>query len=210
MRSSILGVVVVTIIGVLLAQGQPKKNNDEVPKILLTSRYVYVEAIDGDVLNPRVLPENRKAITDLQYALQDWKRYIITAKRREAEIVFVVSKGSLASVKGGVGTQGGTNERTEQMQAWMLKCGYWTTVWKFTYSIPTSPLMGPIWRHSLKDGLDPPRNTIEPQSGRNYARIALSQIKGRRPLRATLRVNSLITVVGTLRHPRFFLSQHRD
>jgi hypothetical protein len=92
MRSSILGVVVVTIIGVLLAQGQPKKNNDEVPKILLTSRYVYVEAIDGDVLNPRVLPENRKAITDLQYALQDWKRYIITAKRREAEIVFVVCK----------------------------------------------------------------------------------------------------------------------
>jgi hypothetical protein len=128
MRSSILGVVVVTIIGVLLAQGQPKKNNDEVPKILLTSRYVYVEAIDGDVLNPRVLPENRKAITDLQYALQDWKRYIITAKRREAEIVFVVCKGSLASVKGGVGAQGGTNERSEQMQAWMLKCRYWTTV----------------------------------------------------------------------------------
>jgi hypothetical protein len=80
MRSSILGVVVVTIISVALTQGQPKKNNDEVPKILLTSRYVYVEAIDGDVLNPRVLPENRKAITDLQYALQDWKRYIITAK----------------------------------------------------------------------------------------------------------------------------------
>jgi hypothetical protein len=57
-----LGVVVVTIIGVLLAQGQPKKNNDEVPKILLTSRYVYVEAIDGDVLDPRVLPENRNTL----------------------------------------------------------------------------------------------------------------------------------------------------
>jgi hypothetical protein len=80
MRSSLPGVVVVTIIGVALAQGQSKKK-DEVPKVLLTSRYVYVEAVDGDVLNPRVLPENRKAITDLQYALQDWRRYIITAKR---------------------------------------------------------------------------------------------------------------------------------
>jgi hypothetical protein len=111
MRSSLLGFVLVTTIGVALVQGQSKKK-DEVPKVLLTSRYVYVEAIDGDVWNPRLLPENRKAIADLQYALQDWKRYSITAQRREAELVFVVGKGSLASVKGGVGAEGGTDERT--------------------------------------------------------------------------------------------------
>jgi hypothetical protein len=156
MRSSILGVVVVTIIGVALAQGQPKKNNDEVPKILLTSRYVYVEAIDGDVLNPRVLPENRKAITDLQYALQDWKRYIITAKRREAEIVFVVCKGSLASVKGGVGAQGGTSERTGANASLDAQVGLLDDRLEVYILNPDESLMGPIWSHSLKDGLDPP------------------------------------------------------
>lgn len=156
MRSSILGVVVVTIIGMALAQGQPKKNNDEVPKILLTSRYVYVEAIDGDMSNPRVLPENRKAITDLQYVLQHWKRYIITAKRREAEIVFVVCKGSLASVKGGVGAHGGTNERTGASASLDAQVGLLDDRLEVYILNPDESLMGPIWRHSLKDGLDSP------------------------------------------------------
>jgi hypothetical protein len=155
MRLSLSGVVVVTIIGVAFAQGQSKKK-DEVPKVLLTSRYVYVEAVDGDVLNPRVLPENRKAITDLQYALQDWRRYIITAKRREAEIVFVVCKGSLASVKGGVGGQGGTNERTGANASLDAQVGILDDRLEVYILNPDESLMGPIWRHSLKDGLDPP------------------------------------------------------
>ena len=82
--------------------------NEEVPKIFLTAHYVYVEATDGDGLNLRVVPENRKAIADLLYALQDWKRYIVTAKRREAELPFVVRRGSLVSVQGRVGVEGAT------------------------------------------------------------------------------------------------------
>ena len=58
-------------------------------------------------MNPRVVPEDRKAVADLQYALQDWKRYI-PAKRREAELLFKIRKGSLASVQGRVGDEGGT------------------------------------------------------------------------------------------------------
>ena len=155
MRSSLLGLVVVTLIGVALAQGQSKKK-DEVPKVLLASRYVYVEAVDGDVSEPRVLPENRRAITNLQSALRHWNRYVLTAKRQEAEIIFVVCKGSVASVKGGGGAQGGTTERTganasldaqlrildDRLDVYILK--------------PDESLMGPIWRHSLKDGLEPP------------------------------------------------------
>jgi hypothetical protein len=101
MRLSILGLIAFTI-GLGLAQSQPRKN-EEVPKIFLTAHYVYVEATDGGGLNPRVVPENRKAIADLQYALQDWKRYIVTAKRREADLFFVVRRGSLVSVQGRVG-----------------------------------------------------------------------------------------------------------
>jgi hypothetical protein len=155
MRSFILGVVVVTFIGVALTQGQAKKNH-EVPKILLTARYVYVEAIDGDLWNPRVLPENRKAITDLQHELDDWKHYSITAKRQEAEIVFVVCKGSEASVKGGVGARGGTNERTGANASVDAQVGILDDRLEVYILNPDESLMGPIWRHSLKDGLDPP------------------------------------------------------
>jgi hypothetical protein len=155
MRSSILGVVIVTIIGLSSAQGQSKKN-DEVPRIFLMAHYVYVEAIDGDILNPRVLPENRKAIADLQTALQNWKRYIITAKRREAEIVFVVRKGSLASVQGGVGVQGGTNQRPGVNAGLGAEVGSPDDLLEAYILNPDESLMGPIWRHYLKDGLDPP------------------------------------------------------
>ena len=155
MRSSLLSVLVFAIIGVALVQGQPKKK-DEVPKVLLASRYAYVEAVDGEVSNPRVLPENRKAITDLQNALQGWKRYVITAKRGEAEIIFVVCKGSLASVKGGVGAQGGTVEHTGANASLDAQLGILDDRLDVYVLNPDESLMGPIWRHSLKDGLDPP------------------------------------------------------
>jgi len=51
MRLSILGLIAFTF-GLALAQGQSKKN-EEVPEIFLTAHYVYVEATDGDGLNPR-------------------------------------------------------------------------------------------------------------------------------------------------------------
>jgi len=152
MRSYLLCLVGLTTVGVALVQGQSQKK-DEVPKVLLTSRYVYVEAIDGDLLSPHLLPENRKAITDLQSALQDWKRYSITAQRREAEIVFVVGKGSLASLKGGVGTQGGTHERTGANASLDAQLGILNDRLDVYILKPDESLMGPIWRHSLKDGL---------------------------------------------------------
>jgi hypothetical protein len=70
--------------------------------MMCPARYAHVEATDGDSFNPRVLPDDRRAIADVQHALLDWKRYILTAKRREAELVFVVRKGDLASVQGGI------------------------------------------------------------------------------------------------------------
>ena len=105
MRSLILTILVFTS-GFALAQAPSKK--DDVPRIFVTAHYVYVEATDRDSFNPHVLPENHKAIADVQRALQNWKRYILTGKRREAELVFVVRKSDLASVQGRIGVRGGT------------------------------------------------------------------------------------------------------
>jgi hypothetical protein len=85
-----------------LAHGKPKK--PDVPAVFKNARYVYVEAVDGDILNPRLLPEDRQAITDVEDSLRQWNRYALTINRNEAELVFVVRKGRLASagLHGGV------------------------------------------------------------------------------------------------------------
>lgn len=81
------------------------KKKKDVPAIFSTATYVYVQAEDGDVMNPRLFPEDREAIADVEDGLRDWKRYTLTINRSEAEIVIVVRKGRLASaqIRGDVG-----------------------------------------------------------------------------------------------------------
>ncbi len=96
------------------------KNKDDFPKALLNARYAYVEAEDGDIQSFKLIPEDRRAITDVTDALRDWKRYDVTFRRSEAEILFVVRKERIASAKvGGTigrGTVPGTSPGTTETQ----------------------------------------------------------------------------------------------
>lgn len=85
-----------------VALAKPKK--PDAPAVFKNARYVYVEAVDGDVFNPRLLPEDRQAIADVEDSLRQWNRYALTMNRNEAELGFVVRKGRLASagLHGGV------------------------------------------------------------------------------------------------------------
>jgi hypothetical protein len=105
MRALLLGITLV-IFGFVLAH--PAKSKDKLPPILLTSHFVYVEALDGDSYDPGVIPDDRQAIADVQQAVQNWKRYVITVKRKDAELLFVVRKGRIASAQPRVGVGGGS------------------------------------------------------------------------------------------------------
>ena len=72
MRSAWLAIGVL-IISVASAQ-TPSNKQEQVRKAILLSRYVYVEAWDGDIFNPHLLPEDRKAIVDVLNALRGWNR----------------------------------------------------------------------------------------------------------------------------------------
>jgi hypothetical protein len=91
-----------------LALAKDKKKKD-VPAILNTARFVYVEAEDGDIMNPRLFPEDRNAIADVQDELKEWNHYAVTLNQSEAELVVVVRKGRLvgAQAHGGVGIGNG-------------------------------------------------------------------------------------------------------
>jgi hypothetical protein len=88
-----------------LAQNQGKKKHS-VPAVFNTARYVWVESMDGDLFTPGLLPADRNAIVDVQNALRDWGRYVLTADRSNAELIFVVRTGRIAEAKvgGSVGT----------------------------------------------------------------------------------------------------------
>ena len=82
------------------------KNKKDVPALFNSASYVYVQAEDGDIMNPRLFPEDREAIADVQDELKDWKRYAVALNQSDAELVMVVRKGRMAGaqVGGGVGT----------------------------------------------------------------------------------------------------------
>jgi hypothetical protein len=104
---TVLVVALVLLPTLLFAQTKRKKKT--VPAVFNTARYVYVQAEDGDAFTPGLLPEDRQAIADVQDALRDWNRYVLTVKPDEADLVFYVRKGRIASGRlgGTVGSPGG-------------------------------------------------------------------------------------------------------
>jgi hypothetical protein len=75
---------------------KPKKPY-KLPAVFGQARYVYVEAEDGQEFDPRLDPDDRQAIADVYKAVYDWNRYIVTTRRDQADLIFVVRKGRLAS-----------------------------------------------------------------------------------------------------------------
>lgn len=91
----------------LSAQKHPKKNT--VSAAFNNAHYVYVQAEDGDITRPNLLPEDRQAIADVQDALRTWNRYVITINAANADLIFVVRKGRLASAQGTAGVSLGSS-----------------------------------------------------------------------------------------------------
>lgn len=171
MRSAWLAIGVL-ITSVASAQ-TPSNKKEQVPTaILLNCRYVYVEAWDGDFFNPHLLPEDRNAILNVQNAFHDWNRYLITVKRREAEILVVVRKGRIVSINGGVGGDVGSGpgesgahdelgsnqpkaKGGDKVGAGPEVAGRDDLFFVYLFN-PDGSLTGPIWMHHQKDGLDTP------------------------------------------------------
>src|SRR5215467_6899983 len=100
-RSTTIVLGTVALLAVAPSQAQKKnKAKDQLPAILLQAQFVYVEAYDGDEFDPRLLPQDRRAIAEVADAVQKWGRYRLTMRRSEAELVIVVRKGRLASATG--------------------------------------------------------------------------------------------------------------
>lgn len=95
-----------------LAQSKPKK--PEVPAVFENAHYVYVQAVDGDILKPELYPEDRQAISDVQDSLRQWARYALAINRDQADLVFVVRRGRVAGAQLHGGISGGSRPQPGQ------------------------------------------------------------------------------------------------
>ena len=60
------------------------------PGTLRNARYVYVTSYDGDQFNPKLLPEDREAISAVQNAIQKWGKLTLVYRPQDADIVLAV------------------------------------------------------------------------------------------------------------------------
>jgi hypothetical protein len=158
-----------------LAFAGPKKKKASIPAIFGTAQYVYVTAEAGDLYNPNLLPEDRDAISNVMNALHDWGRYIVMPTASGSELVFIVRKGRVASadVAGGAinprtGPYGspGAGPNSAPQSGPNSSPGTGPTgaqsqvpddFMEVRLRQPDGSLSGPIWEHSMTDGLDAPR-----------------------------------------------------
>jgi hypothetical protein len=74
-----------------IALAEKKKHND-VPEAFSTAHSVYVESVEGDYAKPGVSAPDRKAIEDVQDAVQAWHRYSLAVHAEQADLILVVHK----------------------------------------------------------------------------------------------------------------------
>jgi len=102
MRRWAIAGLVLLLCGMVTTASAKKKKDPQASRLFCQAQYAYVGTTDGDVMNPNVLPQDREAADALMNNLQAWKRYVIVYQPREADLVFVVRSGRLASLQGHV------------------------------------------------------------------------------------------------------------
>ncbi len=149
----------------LLAQAKPGNQKVNLPAVFKNAQFVDVEAYDGDASNPRVIPDDRHAIYNVEQGLKDWHRYAVVYERDRADLVFLVRKGRIASVTPGVEVGIGGRDRnssppdptrTTTGVGVDAEAGSPDDMLAIYIADPSGELSGPIWSHSLKGGLDAP------------------------------------------------------
>ena len=191
-RSATIVLSTVGLLAVASSQAQAQKKNkrkDQLPAILLQAQFVYVEAYDGDEFDPRLLPQDRRAIAEVANAVQKWGRYRLTMRRSEADLVIVVRKGRLASATGRVGVSidapssvripPSDKTQTDTHVGAGAEVGPPDDLMS-VHMVTNGDLGSPLWRKSQKDGLEAPDLKLF-QNFKEEVEATAAQAKNKKP-----------------------------
>jgi hypothetical protein len=94
----ITGMFLLVLMGGMAVTAHAKNKKDAVPRLFCQARYAYVQTVNGDPLSPNVVPEDRTAANALIAQIGDWKRYVVVKDPSQADLVFVVRTGRVATL----------------------------------------------------------------------------------------------------------------
>ncbi|HTZ34097.1 MAG TPA: hypothetical protein VMH31_16670 [Methylomirabilota bacterium] len=76
------------------------KEKPAMPIVVTNATYVMVTTYDGDILSPQVSQDDRKAVQDVQQALEKWGRYKLVYRPGEADLFLVVRTARSLELRG--------------------------------------------------------------------------------------------------------------
>jgi hypothetical protein len=92
-RFSLIAAILIAITAVS-ALAAPKPEAATIPAfpgILANAQYVYVASYDGDQFDTDLLLEDRKAISSVQNAIQNWGKLTLVYQPSQADIIILVT-----------------------------------------------------------------------------------------------------------------------
>jgi hypothetical protein len=164
--------VLLLIVLPALAVSAKDKKQQSLPAVFGQARYVYVEAVNGREFDPNLDAADREAIADVRDALRAWGRYTYTTEREQADLVFVVRKGRIAEGDVGVSNSpfpqtvpaGAPNAGSQRGAGPVVSAGAEMgprdDLFEVCQMNPNGKVSGPLWQHSMPDGLTAPRITL--------------------------------------------------
>lgn len=153
-RRSLLALVVLLAVPNLTA-----KDKTIMPEAIRNATYVMVTTYDGDVFSPRVVPEDRQAIADVQRAIEKWGRYKLVYSAHEPELIVVVRTGRLVEARAGVqngATVGPNGAPGGSAQSVGAEVGDPQDTLEVFLAPANIKIDTPLWRARAVDGLKTP------------------------------------------------------
>ncbi len=160
LKASVVAAALVAASVAAYAQTQKPKPAANFPQVIVNATWVYVTSMRGDAFNPRLDPEDRKAIFDVEDALKSWGRYKLVTRAEEADIVFLVRRGRIAAAQEGVTIGGGSNRATGIGNVTGMEMGSPDDTMMVVPGGRNPLDATPLWRQSKENGLRAPDLTL--------------------------------------------------
>jgi hypothetical protein len=133
------------------------KNISTLPKLVVHAKYILITTYQGDDLSsPRVYPEDREAVVDVEDALRKWGQYIVVnGTSQKPDLVLLVRKGRVADAGPSVRIHAGSTYPTSVTPGAGGDVGSSQDMLTL-YEGPGGIDQPPLWRSMESGGLDPP------------------------------------------------------
>jgi hypothetical protein len=142
----------------LLVPSTEAKDKSQLPKLVVTARFVLVTTYFGDQpASSRIMPDDLQAVGDVQDSIKKWGRYTVVYRREDADLILLVRKGRVAEALTGVhiplGTDAPNPSIGTSVNADAGDPQDMIAIYQATRGIDSPPL----WRARQMDGLKAPK-----------------------------------------------------